>query len=49
MVFVDLFFDNITAISWRSGLLLGLPEKTTDMPQVTDKLMTYYCIEYTSP
>jgi len=31
----------ISAISWRSVLLVeetGFPEKTTDLPQVTDKL-----------
>ena len=36
------FFDNISLISWRSVLLVGetgVPiEKTTDQPQVTDKL-----------
>ena len=34
-------FDNISAITWRSVLLVeetGVPGKTTDMPQVTDKL-----------
>jgi hypothetical protein len=25
------------------------PEKTTDLPQVADKLITWCCIEYTSP
>jgi hypothetical protein len=33
--------NNILAISWRSVLLMGKPEyseKTTDLPQVTDKL-----------
>jgi hypothetical protein len=32
--------NNILAISWRSVLLMGKPEyseKTTDLPQVTDK------------
>jgi hypothetical protein len=32
---------NISAISWRSVLLVeetGVPEKTTNLPQVTDKL-----------
>ena len=29
-------FNNISAISWRSVLLVE--EKTTDLPQVTDKL-----------
>jgi hypothetical protein len=28
-------FNNISVISWRSVLLM---EKTTDLPQVTDKL-----------
>jgi hypothetical protein len=34
-------FNNITVISWQSVLLvekLEYPEKTTDLPQVTDKL-----------
>jgi hypothetical protein len=33
-------FNNISAISWRSVLLVetGVPEKTTNLPQVTDKL-----------
>ena len=45
-------FNNITFISWRSVLLLeetGVPEKNTDLPQVTDKLITKCCIKYTSP
>ena len=36
-------FNNISVISWRSVLLVKepeYPEKTTDLPQVTDKL--YY-------
>ena len=34
-------FNNISAISWRSVLLVeetGVPRETTDLPQVTDKL-----------
>ena len=34
-------FNNILAISWRSVLLVketGVPGKTTDLSQVTDKL-----------
>jgi len=31
-------FNNISVISWRSGLEYS--EKTTDLPQVTDKLYT---------
>jgi hypothetical protein len=34
-------FNNISVISWRSVLLMEeteYPEKTTDLPQVTDKL-----------
>ena len=34
-------FNNISVISWRSVLLVeknGVPEKTTDLPQVPDKL-----------
>jgi len=40
-------FINISAILWRSILLVEeteYPEKTTDLPQVTDKL--YYKILY---
>jgi hypothetical protein len=38
-------FNNISAISWRSVLLVAKPEnleKTIDLPQATDKL--YYII-----
>jgi len=34
-------FNNISVLSWRSVLLVeetGIPEKTTDLSQVTDKL-----------
>ena len=31
-------FNNISAISWRSVLLVEYPEKTIDLSQVTDKL-----------
>jgi hypothetical protein len=33
-------FNNISVISWRSVLLeeTEYPDKTTDLPQVTDKL-----------
>jgi hypothetical protein len=30
-------FNNISAISWRSVLLVEDPEKTTDLRQATDK------------
>jgi len=45
-------FNNISAITWRSVLLVEetrVPEKTTDLPEVTDKLDHKCCIEYTSP
>ena len=34
-------FNNISVVSWQSVLLVeetGVPGKTTDLPQVTDKL-----------
>jgi hypothetical protein len=34
-------FDNISEISWRFVLLVketGIPNKATDLPQVTDKI-----------
>jgi len=37
-------FNNISAISWRSVLLV---EETTDLPQVTDKF--YHIMLYNSP
>jgi hypothetical protein len=40
MVF-NITFNNISVLSWQSVLLVeetGIPEKTTDLSQVTDKL-----------
>ena len=40
-------FNNISVISWRSVLLVeetGVPEITTDLSQITDKL--YYIMLY---
>jgi len=31
-------FNNISVVSWQSDLLVDNPEKTTYLPQVTDKL-----------
>jgi len=44
-------FNNISAISWRSVLLVEEPEylgKTTDLSQIPEKLHHIMCIEYTS-
>jgi hypothetical protein len=35
---LNINFNNISVISWQSVLLVEDPEKTTDLPQVTDKL-----------
>jgi hypothetical protein len=40
-------FSNIPVISWRSVLLVEDPEKTTDLPQVTDQL--HHMMLYTRP
>ena len=37
-------FNNISGILWRSVLLMeetGVPGETTDLPQVTDKLLSH--------
>jgi hypothetical protein len=49
MVF-NAFFNNTSAISWRSVLLVEEtrgPQKTTDIAKVTDKF--YHIMLYTSP
>jgi Leucine-rich repeat (LRR) protein len=41
LIVLNATFNNISAISWRSVLLVeetGGPEKTTDLSEVTDKL-----------
>jgi hypothetical protein len=41
-------FNNILIISWRSVLLLTeFPEKTTDLSQVTDKLLSHNAVSST--
>jgi len=43
-------FNNISVISWRSVLLVeetGVPEKTTELPQVTDKLLSHNVVSST--
>jgi hypothetical protein len=43
VVAFDATINNILVISWRSVLLVeeaGVTEKSTDLPQVTDKLIT---------
>ena len=41
VIVLNTTFNNISVISWWSVLLVeetGVPEKTTDLPQITDKL-----------
>jgi hypothetical protein len=41
---LNVTFNNISVISWQSVLLVeenGVPEKTTDQQQVTDKLLSH--------
>ena len=40
-------FNNITVISWRSVLLAEKTEKTTDLPQVTDNLLSHNVVSST--
>jgi hypothetical protein len=42
-------FNNISVISWWLVLLveeIGVPQKSTDMPQVTDNFIAHCCIDY---
>ena len=48
---VNATFNNISTISWQSVLLVEEPEvleKTTDLSQITTKVIIEGCIEYTS-
>ena len=47
---VNATFSNISVISWQSVLLVeetGVQEKTTDMPQIDDKL--YHSVVSSTP
>ena len=52
MVFNAIFNNiSVTSISWWSVLLVeetGVPGENSVLPQITDKFMTYSCIEYIS-
>jgi hypothetical protein len=50
LIMFNATFNNFSAISWRSVLLVEeTGEKTTDLQQITDKFITQWYIEYTSP
>ena len=40
-------FNNISVISWWSVLLVEYPKKTTDLPQVIDKLLSHNVVSST--
>jgi len=49
---INATFNNISAISWRSVLLVEEPDyqkKTIELSQGIDKVAIYCCIKYTSP
>ena len=43
----NLIFNNISVLSWWPVLLVEYPEKTTDFPQVTDKLLSHNAVSST--
>jgi hypothetical protein len=47
VIVFNVTFNNISVIVWWSVKETGVPEKTTDMSQVTDKLIHNY--QYKNP
>ena len=47
---INATFKNSSVLSWRSVLMVqetGVPEKTTDLSQVTDKLLSHNVVSST--